>query len=587
MGIPYYFRKIVNDFPDIINSKNTLETSNIKINNLFLDFNCCIHSCSNELKSTKIYNSHDEFEKDLIQEVLLYIDMIFDFVNPTELFYISIDGIPPRSKMVQQRNRRFMSSWRNKKLIGALEKEKNNIEINNEITKIKNEWNSSAISPGTKFMNLLSDAINKKITTEQKYKYIKSILSNSHENGEGEYKIFKYIHDNKLNNNLNKNNVIYGLDADLIMLSLIGNTNIYLLREPMFLDLVNKEDPFLFVNIKNLKKNIELYYRDYFPVDNKYLINYYVFLCFLLGNDFIPHLSFLNFKTDGLETLLLYYKRVSKEINENILFITKTKKSFKYQINYNFISSLFNYLSKIEDKELFECSEQYYNKRPYIKKCNSKIEYYKNALELFPLNNKEPNLIKLGTEGWHTRYYYHLFNTTDGKDIKNISLNYLESLEFTLDYYFHQKYHSTWYYRYSYSPTILDISNYLLSLSLSPSISGKSDNIETIPLSPLDKNYSETVNETEIKHFKINIDYSDLYPDINITIPLQLLMILPPSSLHLIENKNHKELMTNINKGVLHYYPHNFNVDTYLKKWLWLCDPKLPDIDIELLNSKL
>ena len=123
MGIPYYFRKIVNDFPEIINSKNTLEFNNTKINNLFLDFNCCIHSCSNELKSTKIYESHDEFEKELILKVLSYIDMIFDFVNPSELFYISIDGIPPRSKMVQQRNRRFMSSWRNNKLIEVLKKE--------------------------------------------------------------------------------------------------------------------------------------------------------------------------------------------------------------------------------------------------------------------------------------------------------------------------------------------------------------------------------------------------------------------------------------------------------------------------------
>jgi 5'-3' exonuclease len=64
-------------------------------------------------------------------------------------------------------------------------------------------------------------------------------------------------------------------------------------------------------------------------------------------------------------------------------------------------------------------------------------------------------------------------------------------------------------------------------------------------------------------------------------------MILPPSSLHLIENTEHRELMTNINKGVLHYYPNNFNVDTYLKKWLWLCEPKLPDIDIKLLHSKI
>ena len=63
-----------------------------------------------------------------------------------------------------------------------------------------------------------------------------------------------------------------------------------------------------------------------FQLINNNLVNYYVFLCFLLGNDFIPHLSFLNFKTSGLETLLLYYKRVSNETKENILFISKTKK---------------------------------------------------------------------------------------------------------------------------------------------------------------------------------------------------------------------------------------------------------------------
>ena len=587
MGIPYYFRKIVEEFPNIINSNNTLNENSIKINNLFLDFNCCIHLCSNELKSTKIYTDHEEFENDLIKKVLNYIDIIFDFVNPNEIFYISIDGIPPRSKMVQQRNRRFMSSWRTNKLLEVLEKNNNSKEISDEIYKIKNEWNSSAISPGTKFMNKLSLEISNKLKNEQKYKYIKSILSDSLDNGEGEYKIFNYITSNNLNEN--KNNVIYGLDADLIMLSLLKSNNIYLLREPMFLELGNKDDPFLFVNINNLKNNIKLFYNDFFPIDNNNLVNYYVFLCFLLGNDFIPHLSFLNFKTSGLETLLLYYKRVSNETKENILFISKTKKGYKFQINYNFLSSLFNYLSKIENKELFECSEQYYNKTPYHKRYESKIEFYNNSLELYPIINKTPNLIKLGKEGWHSRYYYYLFNTTDGKEIKNICLNYLESLEFTLDYYYHQKYHQTWYYRYNYSPTILDISNYLLSLSLSPSITSINGNLDNIPLSPLDTNVQQDTNnnDNEIKHFKINIEYNEMYPDIDITIPLQLLMILPPSSINLIDNKKHKELMTNIDSGVLHYYPNNFHIDTYLKKWLWLCNPKLPDIDISFLKSKI
>ena len=58
-----------------------------------------------------------------------------------------------------------------------------------------------------------------------------------------------------------------------------------------------------------------------------------------------------------------------------------------------------------------------------------------------------------------------MFDTTDGDEIRDICHNYIESLEFTLEYYFEHKYHKTWYYRYQYSPTILDLFNYLQSLN--------------------------------------------------------------------------------------------------------------------------
>ena len=45
---------------------------------------------------------------------------------------------------------------------------------------------------------------------------IKCILSDSNERGEGEHKIIHYIKNNNINNNI----CIYGLDSDLIMLSL-------------------------------------------------------------------------------------------------------------------------------------------------------------------------------------------------------------------------------------------------------------------------------------------------------------------------------------------------------------------------------
>ena len=558
MGIPSYFKKVIDEFPTIIKTKSCIENDQIIFHNVFLDFNGCIHNCSNKLKSSNInFSSDEEFENCLINNVLKYIDNIYDFIKPKELLYISIDGIPPRSKMVQQRNRRFLSSWKKDRLIESLE----NSKIDNElIDKVKNEWNSSAISPGTKFMNILSDKIKNHFKKSEKYKYIKTIISDSYEKGEGEFKIFKYI--KSLNNK--KNNLIYGLDADLIMLSLLRENNIYLLREPTYLKLQNNE-PYLFVSIKELKKNLIIFYEHYFSNKNNIIENY-VFICFLIGNDFIPHLSFLKFKNNGLEILLSYYKKIYNEISENILIIKKTKNNTNYLINYKFLSKLFQELSKIENEKMEECTNDFFNKKPFFKsfKEDELIKKHEHNLELYPILKKKEDKIKAGIDNnWRQKYYYYLFNTISGNDIKNICHNFLESLEFTLDYYFHQKYHSTWYYRATYSPTILDLSNYLQSLNI-------------------DKKF-----EIEDTIFKINIEDDLLYPDIDISIPLQLLMILPPSSIDLIEDDKHKKLMTDINKGVLHYYPKNFGISIYLKNWLWLCQPKLPNIDIKLLNSKI
>lgn len=593
MGIPHYFKKILNEFPEVINSKSSLSNKNINIDNLFLDFNCCIHQCSHILKSNKEYDDNITFEKDLILKVLEYIDDIFDFVNPRKIFYISIDGVPPRSKMKQQRYRRFMNQWKKNIILNSIDiDDSSNKDIIKYKEKIKKEWNSAAISPGTEFMNNLSSAINKKFK-ETKYKKIKSILSDSLVEGEGEFKIFKFIKNNNLYSSKDIYNVIYGLDADLIMLSLLAETNIYLLREPLFMELGydndnNNNNKFLYFDINNFKTNIEIFYKEYFPIDNSNIFKYYVFTCFILGNDFIPHLSFIKLNTDGLELLLSYYKKVSIETKQNILYIQDNE----YFINYNFLSILFNNLSKIENNELQELSNKYmyhYTKKKYQEnEINEK--YFDNLISekyLFRSGINILNKIKLGTKGWHSRYYYNLFNTNDGKDIKNISLNYLESLQFTLDYYYHQKYHKTWFYRFDYSPTILDISNYLMSLSLSPMLTSIQGDINDIPLSPLDSE-SQEINEEEIKRkfFKIDLEYNDYYPNIDCNILLQLLMILPSSCSDLIP-KEYRNIMLDINSGFKHYYPEISDINTYMCKYLWLCTPKLPEIDIYKLNKHI
>ena len=77
------------------------------------------------------------------------------------------------------------------------------------------------------------------------------IISDSNEPGEGEHKIMKYM------DTLNKDsiNVVYGLDADLIMLSMIRNHTVYLLLlKGRAYNIEDLDTDYIFLNINLLKK---------------------------------------------------------------------------------------------------------------------------------------------------------------------------------------------------------------------------------------------------------------------------------------------------------------------------------------------
>ena len=95
-------------------------------------------------------------------------------------------------------------------------------------------WNTTAITPGTEFMRELSEGISLHFSSKDLVRSCKKIMvSTSEECGEGEHKLFDYIRKNP-KEHADQVTVIYGLDADLIMLSINHlpiSPNIYLFRE--------------------------------------------------------------------------------------------------------------------------------------------------------------------------------------------------------------------------------------------------------------------------------------------------------------------------------------------------------------------
>ena len=202
-------------------------------------------------------------------------------VSP-QLLYVAIDGVAFKSKMAQQKLRRYKT---------IKEKEvKNKIHRELNIEEEDNKWDTNAITPGTEFMARLSNYLQNEFNNNNFYGNIDIIFSNSNVPGEGEHKIFEYIREN---NNDNLIDVVYGLDADLIMLSPAAKkNNIYLLREALEFGKMYYESgyKFLYLDIDNFKNCLlaeiksDLYtytnYNNENLNDNSF-INDYVFLCFI------------------------------------------------------------------------------------------------------------------------------------------------------------------------------------------------------------------------------------------------------------------------------------------------------------------
>ena len=156
-----------------------------------MDLNCGIHYCCRQIiKDGYNKNKKDIIEKKMIENIISYINTLVDYSNPQKMLFIAIDGPAPKSKMSQQRMRRFKTFYERKELKKI--EEKNNIQ-----KPITDVWDTNAITPGTEFMDKLGKYL-LKIKDHLKNKNLKVYLSDSNVPGEGEHKIFNYIKENDI-----------------------------------------------------------------------------------------------------------------------------------------------------------------------------------------------------------------------------------------------------------------------------------------------------------------------------------------------------------------------------------------------------
>ncbi|KAJ7638586.1 exoribonuclease 2 [Roridomyces roridus] len=365
MGVPALFRWLSKKYPKIIYPVVEEEdiqvpaedgsTVSIPVNmsmpnpngkefdNLYLDMNGIVHPCTHpEGKPAP------ETEEDMMIEIFKYTERVVNMVRPRKLLFMAIDGVAPRAKMNQQRSRRFRAAQEARDKKAAREESLLLWQaMGKEITEEEREsWDTNAITPGTPFMDLLASSLRywvvHKMNTDPGWKNIQVIISDAGVPGEGEHKIMDWIRRQRVNpgHDPNTRHVIYGLDADLIMLGIATHEpNFWVLREDVFADAnstgcrkcgqeghyaaqctateVKKPDrpekkPFIFLDIAILREYLEVELdvpQIYFPANFEQAVDDWVLLIFFVGNDFLPHLPSLEIREGAIDTLLRIWKQ--------------------------------------------------------------------------------------------------------------------------------------------------------------------------------------------------------------------------------------------------------------------------------------
>ncbi|XP_002741181.1 5'-3' exoribonuclease 2 [Saccoglossus kowalevskii] len=368
MGVPAFFRWLSKKYPSIVvhcvEEKpkevhgiqvpvNITEPNpnEIEFDNLYLDMNGIIHPCCHPENKPAPKN-----EDEMMLAIFECIDRLMRIVRPRRLLYMAIDGVAPRAKMNQQRSRRFRGPKEVREKQVEIDKVKEEILSRGGTLPppkpVSEKFDSNCITPGTEFMFRLADClryyVTERIMTDPGWSKVKVILSDANVPGEGEHKIMDYIRKQRgsPDHDPNTHHCLCGADADLIMLGLATHEPYFTIireefkpnapracelcgqyghemkectgaakeKEGEFDELTKpfvQEQEFIFLRLNILREYLEkeLFMTGLpFTFDFERAIDDWVFMCFFVGNDFLPHLPSLQIREGAIDRLIRIYK---------------------------------------------------------------------------------------------------------------------------------------------------------------------------------------------------------------------------------------------------------------------------------------
>lgn len=512
MGIPSYYRTLITKIPHAIKRKVPSGAST-----LVIDMNCMIYHVLREPKMTANTYPGEQgrlgWERKLQEEVCSYLTHIWRSAGAPGQVYVALDGVVPYAKIKQQRFRRFKSA--------ALASNSQGGNLNSGAWGGSPTWDTNSITPGTQFMANMGTSLKE---AGKKHGWV---ISDTDEPGEGEHKVLQWLLKTKLNEG---GVIVYGLDADLILLCLIAGDKlgdkypIFLLREAMaFGKLVRLEGSdqvdLCFFEISTLKESLQRGTQW-----TKEQFYDYIFGMSFCGNDFLPTGLSLRIRDDGHSILLACLNDMWKR-KQHLVMIGEDS---VIRPNPGGLKQFAIWMSQQEERLIITTIKRKLNARPGEDEADNIAIREQAEKPMVQVVNSDVVLLK---SNWHSTYCKLALGEDTVEKRRWRSLDYWRGWCWILDYYQGRRVDLEWVYPEGYPPSWQDLVRYF-------DIPSQDDWTEREPLRPQE----------------------------------QLALVLPMNSWSLLLKTPFRTLPSKIPQ----YWPQEFALETFAKRFGWECEPMIP-----------